>query len=269
MKTKICWLLVGASLLVAGCASEPQDLLACAKRAWKGLRPVAEERTERFLGKPEHEESLRCRGGERAVALRGNPWIDWQNYWATGDAATKGPESFWRFKHLNPNGRGIDGALLDLEYQRIELIKFNLFDNGGTYKEYLLGRDGIDGAALKVWSETRLPKEHPQFKAVGGDGTQLCQGELVRFRTLSGICNDLRNPLMGSSGQLFARNVQFEVTFPDLGKNELARNRHGDRLGLLKPDPQVISRRLFTRPQSQTEKCRDGLGLTGYAAKRG
>ncbi len=39
-------------------------------------------------------------------------------------------------EHLYPNGRGIDGALLDLEYQRIELIKFNLFDPK-TYDEYI------------------------------------------------------------------------------------------------------------------------------------
>jgi hypothetical protein len=112
----------------------------------------------------------------------------------------------------------------------------------------------------------RLSNGDAQFQAVGGDGMQLCQGELIRFRTLSGICNDLRNPLMGSSGQLFARNVQFEVTFPDLGKNDLARNRHGDRLGLLKPDPQVISRKLFTRGQTAPDKCRDGHGMPGYSA---
>ena len=47
--------------------------------------------------------------------------------------------------------------------------------------------------------------------------------------------------------------MQFEATFPELGKNELARNRHGDRLGLLQPDPQVISRELFTRAQSQPD----------------
>ena len=33
------------------------------------------------------------------------------------------------FDILSPNTRGINGALLDLEYQRMELLKFNLFDN--------------------------------------------------------------------------------------------------------------------------------------------
>jgi hypothetical protein len=55
---------------------------------------------------------------------------------------------------------------------------------------------------------------------------------------------------MGSIGMPFARNVEFETTFPDLGETALTRNRHGNRLGLLKPDPQVISRVLLTRSQS-------------------
>ena len=70
---------------------------------------------------------------------------------------------------------------------------------------------------------------------------------------------------MGSTHQLFARNVEFTTTFPDLGLNELTRNRHGDRLGLLKPDPQVISRKLFTRAQPQPDRCREGSGLPGGA----
>jgi hypothetical protein len=55
--------------------------------------------------------------------------------------------------------------------------------------------------------------------------------------------------------------VEFDTTFPDLGRNELTRNRHGDRLGLLKPDPQVISRKLFTRQQSNPDACNAGYGL--------
>ena len=95
----------------------------------------------------------------------------------------------------------------------------------------------------------RLPSDHPSYEAVNATGQQLCRGELIRFRTLDGTCNDLRNPLMGATNRSFARNVQFESTFPDLGKNLLAQNRHGDRLGLLKPDPQVISRKLLSRDQ--------------------
>lgn len=254
--------LLGASLLCWGCASEPADLVACAKVAIAGLRPIAVERADRFQGKV-LEDTARCRGGAHAVEFRRPPWVDWANYWATGAGGSRRPQSRISIRHLNPNDRGIDGALLDLEYQRIELIKFNLFDNSGTYRDFVRGRGGVGGAALKVWDEMRLPKEHPQYEAVGGAGRQLCTGELMRGRTLTGICNDLKNPGMGSTGQLFARNVQFESTFPDLGNDELARNRHGDRLGLLKPDPQVISRTLFSRAQSQPDKCREGHGLPG------
>jgi hypothetical protein len=111
----------------------------------------------------------------------------------------------------------------------------------------------------------RLPKGHPNYKDVGGDGEQICQGELIRHRNVSGLCNDILNPLIGSTNQLFARNVTFDATFPDLGRTEFTRNRHGDRLGLLKPDPQVISRKLFTRDQSNPALCNDGYGLPGFS----
>jgi hypothetical protein len=68
---------------------------------------------------------------------------------------------------------------------------------------------------------------------------------------------------MGSTGTLFANNAEFDSLFPDARLNEIARNRHGDRLSLLKPDPQVISRRLFTRAQSDQAACNDGHGKPG------
>jgi len=265
MKRETLLLGAGALLLLAGCVSSRAELRSCAEVVNSGFRPVAKERTERFLGKVQENTAL-CRGGEKAAALRGTPYVDWANYWATADASSMYPGTKSVGSHLYPNGRGIDGALLDLEYQRMELIKFNLFDNSGSYREYLEGRGGVAGPALEVWDSMRLPKEHPAYQAVGGGGPQLCRGELIRARTLDGICNDLKNPLMGSSGTPLARNVQFETTFPELGKNELARNRHGDRLGLLKPDPQVISRVLLTRQQSEPEKCAQGTGLPGYSA---
>ena len=265
MRGKTYYVVLGATILLAGCASSTKELQACAELVNSGFRPIGQDRTERFLGKVQEATAL-CRGGDKAVEFRGTPYVDWENYWATGDGSSMFPGTSAVGGHLFPNGRGVDGALLDLEYQRIELIKFNLFDNSGTYQEYVEGRGGVAGPALKVWKEMRLPKDNPNYEAVGGDGQQLCQGELIRFRTLDGTCNDIKNPLMGSTNQPFARNAQFEATFPDLGKNDLARNRHGDRLGLLRPDPQVISRTLFTRHQSQPDKCREGQGLPGYSA---
>jgi hypothetical protein len=229
-----------------------------------GIRPIAGRRDQRFQGKVETATAV-CRGGEVAAQFRATPWVDWSNYWGAGDATSKAPEFVKQANHLGPTGRGVDGALLDLEYQRIELIKFNLFDNNKTYRQYVTGRKGVPGPALKVWPEFRLPPTHPSYRDVGGAGEQVCRGDLIRARSLTGICNDLRNPLMGSTGQLFARNAEFDTLFPDLGRTELTRNRHGGRLALLKPDPQVISRRLFTRAQSNPAACNDGYGLPGFS----
>src|ERR1700704_3946702 len=109
----------------------------------------------------------------------------------------------------------------------------------------------------------RLPPEHSNFRDVQAGAAQKCKGPLIRFRTLSGICNDTRNPAMGSVGQLFGRNAQFESTYPDLGFDALAKTRHGDRLSLLKPDPQVISRKLFTRDEKNAPNCNKGHGTPG------
>ncbi|WP_446811694.1 peroxidase family protein [Methylomonas sp. 2BW1-5-20] len=202
------------------------------------------------------------------MANRGTVWVDWANYWATGDSSSKAqslPTLTKLGKHLNPNGRGVDGALMDLEYQRMELLRFNLYDNK-TFESYIKGQGNIAGPVIKTWEEMRLPPTHPQFQQVSNEkGEQLCKNDLIRFRNLTGICNDIYNPAMGSTNQLFARNMRFEATFPDLGENELARNRHADRLSLLKPDPQVISRKLFTRAQQKPDACNFGQGLPDNA----
>ena len=268
MKTRVSGLLAAAVLVLSACAGmgpgggAGTDLNECVEMVAGGLRPLASARDERFNGKV-GEDVARCRGGSKAAEFRKTPYVDWANYWAAGDAGTMLPGTSAVGSHLSANGRGVDGALLDLEYQRMELIKFNLFDNNGTYDAFVNGRDGKPGPTLKTWPEMRLPKGAPQYAAVGGDGPQLCQGELIRFRNLDGSCNDLRNPRMGTTGAVFARNVEFESTYPELGQNELARNRHGDRLGLLKPDPALISRKLFTREQTDPAKCRNGEGLPG------
>lgn len=45
----------------------------------------------------------------------------------------------------------------------------------------------------------------------------------------------------------------------------MVKNRHGGRISLLQPDPQLISRKLFTRAQPAPGKCNDGYGLPGYS----
>ncbi len=168
----------------SGKQEEAKALLACAQMVVDQLRllKIPDTRNLRFQGKVTEAMAL-CRGGEQALQFRGTPWVDWTNYWGTGDA-TSLPTGFISAKL--PAQRGVAGALLDLELQRIELIKFNLFDNSGTYSEYVQGRNGVSGTALKVWPEMRLPPSDPSYNEVGGDGPQVCKGDLIRWRTVNG-----------------------------------------------------------------------------------
>jgi Animal haem peroxidase len=239
-------------------------ITACVETFTSGLPLIAAERTGRFQGKIDEAHAL-CRGGDTAVRQMSTPWVDWSNYWATGDASSKSARRDSGSFITDRNMRGVNGALIDLEYQRMELIRFNLFDNK-TFRTYLLGEaNGRDGATVKIWPEMRLPPDDPAFHdlQVDADGNQQCTAKLIRFRTIAGICNDERNPAMGASGQLFGRNVEFESTFPDLEPNEYAKNRHGGRISLFRPDPQVISRKLFTRDQSAMPDCKQGRGTPG------
>ncbi|WP_156967697.1 peroxidase family protein [Methylosinus sp. PW1] len=248
-------------------AAEPDiDVaFACAEDLAAGLPPIAEDRLNRFLGKGRLSH-VRCNGGESAVAKMGEPWVDWQHYWGSGDASSRSSVLDTKLELIDRNKRGLNGSLIDLEYQRMELIRFNLFDNNNTFERYLTGDEvagrKVDGSALKVWKEMRLPQNHPDYGKlqIDAEGNQICAGELIRFRTLSGACNDIRNPAMGSKGQLFARQVEFEANYPDLGLDEYTKNRHGERLSLFKPDPQIISRKLFSRLQSKPTSCNLGHG---------
>ncbi len=235
---------------------DPAIVLACAEMALNGFRPLAESQTDRYEGKA-RDATLRCRGGQKAMAFKDAPWVDWSNYWGTGGSESLS-DRFGPGSHIfNRSQRGLEGALLDLEYQRMELIKFNLFDNE-TYETY----SAPGGSVYDVWPEMRLPEVHRDYDKleVMQDGTQVCSGDLVRFRNVSGICNDVFNPGMGAAGKPFARNMAFEATFPDSAPSDFARNRHGDRLGSLAPDPQLISRLLMTREQTDGNGCNGGKG---------
>src|SRR6266545_2773718 len=71
--------LLGA-VLVGGCVTPvPNDFAACTAMVASGMRPLADDRTERFLGKVA-DSTARCRGGERAAMFASEPWVDWQNY---------------------------------------------------------------------------------------------------------------------------------------------------------------------------------------------
>lgn len=109
---------------IAIIARAEREIQACLESARRGLLEVPDYRSLRFLGKVE-EDGARCRGGDKAVQYRNTAWVDRQNYYATGDAASKhqGREARNLLgEHVFPSGRGVDGALLDMEFQRIELI---------------------------------------------------------------------------------------------------------------------------------------------------
>ena len=48
---------------------------------------------------------------------------------------------------------------------------------------------------FSVPSPMRLPSTSPYYQLVGGDGEQLCKGELIRARTLTGICVRADTPM--------------------------------------------------------------------------
>ena len=153
MSSRVSWPVLAAGLIIMQGASPlqatPADLEACLEMVAQGVMEVPEDRSRRFLGKVD-EATARCRGGEKALAYRHTPWVDWSNYWAVGSAETKkeGAEAKTLIgEHLKPNGRGVDGSLLDLEFQRVELIKFNLFDNY-TYETYIKGDDDVAGRVI-------------------------------------------------------------------------------------------------------------------------
>jgi hypothetical protein len=260
---------VTACLACVSCTPEEKkdaaSLQACLQMAGEIFQPVAADRADRFQAKVSRAAAL-CRGGQKAVDRRDLPWVDWGNYFGAGDVSSNAPGIVLSKGFGSPGSRGVAGSLFDLEAERVELIKFNLFDNSGTFREYIAGRNGVGGPALKSWPEFRLPPEHANYAEAGGsDPQQVCAGELIRARTLSGICNDELNPLMGATGQLFGRNVEFESSFPELSSDPLARNRHGDRLGLMKPDPQVISRLLLSRKSDMDyQKASTFNALAGY-----
>ncbi len=66
--------------LLSGCDVVDSEV-ACLKVLARGdIQRVTKIRDQRFLGKVP-EERARCLGGERAVALRQGPWLDWPDIW--------------------------------------------------------------------------------------------------------------------------------------------------------------------------------------------
>src|SRR4051812_41793455 len=79
----------GADAPVARAEDSDSDICkACLEILARGPRLIADERAGRFQGKVS-EQVARCRGGANAVAKRNTPWVDWTNYWATANEASR------------------------------------------------------------------------------------------------------------------------------------------------------------------------------------
>src|SRR5678810_1332855 len=111
MRITIGVLLLMETLFLAGCdetkkaalKTEADSFRACQEMALQGFRHVADTRDKRFEGKVQQATAL-CRGGQNAVQFMSAPWVDWTNYWATGDSTSLTTEIVPNTGHLGPNG---------------------------------------------------------------------------------------------------------------------------------------------------------------------
>ncbi len=83
-----------------------------------------------------------------------------------------------------------------------------------------------------LYDTGRGPLDHPATDANGN-------GNHITARTLNGTFNDLDDPLMGSLGSRFGRNVPIDATYPEQPD------------AMLEPNPRLVSRRLLTRDRFQ------------------
>ena len=63
---------------------EIRELKACAQMVLEGFMKIPDVRSQRFLGKVSSNTMI-CRGGEKSLQFRMTPWVDWSQYWGTGD----------------------------------------------------------------------------------------------------------------------------------------------------------------------------------------
>ena len=103
----------------------------------------------------------------------------------------------------------------------MELIKFNLFDNTGTYKTYVYGaerrgrpsRESLAGDAAAEES-IRIIRRWAAMRQ------QVCKGDLIRGRTLTGICNDILQSPDGLDRNAVRAQCGIRNHFPGSGPND-------------------------------------------------
>ena len=110
MRTVLFFCVCGLALAADGKPDpkleEAKELKACAQMVLSGVRKIPDDRAHRFLGKVTEAEAI-CRG-ERNLQFRLTPWVDWSQYWGTGDASSL-PKGYLSKK--GPAFRGVSGAL--------------------------------------------------------------------------------------------------------------------------------------------------------------
>jgi hypothetical protein len=137
-----------------------RELKACAPMVPGGFLKIPDGRSHRFLGKVSSNTMI-CRGGEKNLQFRMTPRVDRSQSRGTGDMSSL-PTGLTR---KGPMLRGVAWALMDLEFQPVELIKFNLFADNGTWRSYNTGVNGTGCPAIKTWPEMRLPEDNPNYPA--------------------------------------------------------------------------------------------------------
>ncbi|MDR4507898.1 MAG: hypothetical protein MRJ65_06625 [Candidatus Brocadiaceae bacterium] len=151
------------------------------------------------------------------------PWVLWQ--WFTG---TRYDTS----SHKLTQAVGIAAALGELEKFRINLVANNMHDTNGAWGDR--GQQTGDEQRV-VWKA---------MQDGSSCGERSLKNPAYRARTLDGRCNDFENPLMGSVGQRFGRNVTIETANNSIVDFNRGVNASQDAGG---PNPRVISERLLVR----------------------
>ena len=151
------------SFALTSCSNSPRDVVACGATGYR--RPA--RRRDRAHGSVPRKGTRgdgalprRWEGG-RAKPFAMGRLAELLGHGRRDDAEALDP----RLLAVCSDKRGIRGALIDLEYQRIELIRFNLFDNSGTYQAYVTTATAQRGRRGPRWV---CPSAEPNYAAVGG-----------------------------------------------------------------------------------------------------
>ncbi|MEZ4744061.1 MAG: peroxidase family protein [Bdellovibrionota bacterium] len=195
---------------------------------------VSKTREGRFLGKVTESQAKR-RGGEQALKRNKTPWIDWGAYYGSRDVKDEGKDQRGFANIVSGATSGHYGSLLDLEVQRVELLKFNMYDTNGEYDDYRSGN-----VTKKIF---------PSLQGLDCGEENDYGNKKWWFRTTDGRCNDMQNPKMGMANLAFPRNADFMATFPDIERGNGPTIKNGIKVhyALNDPDPKKVSDILLKR----------------------